>query len=195
MSRTKRLVPYKLDSSGVQNLPLAEIAAILRAADPLIALGGRTLLRSVLKGSREKRLLEIGLSSNPSYGFFRSLPVDEVKARVDWMIEHDYLDITYRGRLPLLVFTPAGWEIERETVASELLARLDAMLSAGTEDDMTFLKDRDRGLVLLLLDKIEAAADPRYIPVLMAWAEIDYQKVVRRIRQVIASLEAPHTRL
>lgn len=191
MSRTKSLVSYKLDSGGVQSLPNVEIAAILRAADPLIALGGRTLLTSVLKGSREKRLLELGLSSNPSYGFFRSLPVDEVRARVDWMIEHDYLEIIYRGRLPLLVFTPAGWEIERETAASELLASLDGMLSAGmAEYDMTFLKDRDRGLVFLLLDKIEAAADPKYIPVLRAWAGIDYKKVVSRIRQVIASLEA-----
>ena len=55
--------------------------------------------------------------------------------------------------------------------------------------DMTYLKDRNRGMILLLLDKVEASGDRKYIPILEAWAEIDYKKVRRRIRGVIDALE------
>jgi len=44
-------------------------------------------------------------------------------------------------------------------------------------------------MILLLLDKTEATEDAKYIPVLEAWRKIDYQKVRRRIGQVIHQLE------
>ena len=56
----------------------------------------------------------------------------EVEARVDWMILNDYLDIEYDYRLPLLVYTPRGWEIEKETYAEELFQQLHATLTTGT---------------------------------------------------------------
>ncbi len=62
------------------------------------------------------------------------------------------------------------------------------MLEAGPPYDMTYLKDRNRGMILLLLDKVEAARDPKYIPLLEAWAQVDYKKVRERIREVIRRL-------
>ncbi len=61
MSRRVHRVPYHLDDSGVPRLPPDEIAVILRGADDLIMQGGRTLLAKVLKGSRDKRVLELEL--------------------------------------------------------------------------------------------------------------------------------------
>ena len=40
-------------------LTASEIRAILRASDDIIAQGGRTLLAKILKGSKEKQLLEL----------------------------------------------------------------------------------------------------------------------------------------
>jgi len=54
---------------------------------------------------------------------------------------------------------------------------------------MTYLKDRNREMILLLLDKVEATGDTRYIPILEAWKEIDYKKVGKRINQVIKVLK------
>lgn len=54
---------------------------------------------------------------------------------------------------------------------------------------MEYLKDRDREMILLLLDKTEATQDAKYVPVLEAWRKIDYQKVRRRIGQVIHQLD------
>ena len=190
MSKKVRRVPYTLDDKGIADLPREEIVTILRGADDLILSGGRNLLAKILKGSRDKRLLELGLDASPVYGAFQGLTLAEIMARVDWVILHGYLAIEYDYRLPLLVYTPRGWEIERDTYATELLAGFDDLLASGQAVyDMTYLKDRSRDMILLLLDKVEASGDAKYIPLLEAWAEIDYKKVRSRIRGVIQRLK------
>ena len=135
-------------------------------------------------------MLELDLDKNPVYGYYASLTMDEILARVDWTIVNGYLDIAYDYRLPLLRYTERGWEIERETYAGELLQEFDAVLESGREQfDMSYLKDRARDMILLLLDKVEATGDRKYIPILKAWAEIDYKKVRKRIGQVVDRLE------
>lgn len=52
-------------------LPRPELLAILQAADEIIAAGGRTLLSKILKGSKEKNLLELGLDITPAYGLLQ----------------------------------------------------------------------------------------------------------------------------
>lgn len=189
MSRKVRRVPVRLDTHGVGELSMDDIRFILRAADPLIMQGGRTLLAKVLKGSRSKDVLDKQLNACPAYGFYELLTADEVAARVDWMIAKGYLGIEYDYRLPLLVFTDKGWAIERETIANELLQGFDAAIAAGELDpDMTYLVDRNRDMILLLLEKIEASADSKYIPLLQAWAKVDHKKVRQRIGQVIRAL-------
>jgi superfamily II DNA helicase RecQ len=190
MSRKVRRVQYELDAKGIRLLPREEIVAILRGADDLIMQGGRSLLTQVLKGSRAKKVLELGLDKSPVYGYYAHLAREEVLARIDWTILNGYLDLQYDYRLPLLVYTPAGWEIERDTYADELLQGFDALLASSSEPfDMTYLKDRARDMILLLLDKVEATANRKYIPLLEAWAAVDYKKVRQRIGQVIAAMQ------
>lgn len=187
MSRVHR-VPVHLDARGVGRLPPDDLKAILRAADELINRGGRTLLCAVLRGSRRKEVLEHGLDRIPVHGYFRGLPDHDVMKRIDRAIVDGYLDIQYDYRLPLLIFTPAGWEIERETHARELFDGLEARLRDGPPYGMETLKDRNRGMILRLLDLVDESGDPRYIPVLKEWAALDYKKVRQRIAQVIRRL-------
>ncbi|MEI2737153.1 MAG: RQC-minor-1 family DNA-binding protein, partial [Chitinophagaceae bacterium] len=190
MSRKAQRVPVHLDAQGVLQLTPIEIAAILRGADEIIMTGGRNLLTKVLKGSRDQKLLSHELDKSPVYGYYKHLTLDEIQTRVDWMILHGYLAIEYSNRLPMLCYTPKGWEIERETYARELLAGFDKMIASGQTDfDMIYLKDRDRGMILLLLELVEATGNPKYIPLLQAWAEIDYRKVRERIGEVVAKLQ------
>lgn len=189
MSRRRQQVPVHLDAKGIKSLPTADIHAILRAADSLIAAGGRSLLTKILRGSRSKDVLAHDLDQNPAYGFYQGMPEDDVLARIDWMILHDYLHIIYAGRIPVLAFTPQGWEIERENYAAEIVRGFDDMLAAGQGPyAMEYLKDRDRPMIMLVLDKVEASRDPKYLPLLDDWARIDYQKVQQRIRKVQAHL-------
>ena len=191
MSRRVQRVRYHLDPQGIQNLPVDEIKVILRGADDLIMSGGRTLLAKVLKGSRAREVLNLGLERSPIYGYYRQLSLEDILARIDWVILNDYLAIAYDGRLPLLRYTATGWDIEKEIYADELLRGFDALLVSNQRPfDLTYLKDRESGLIMRLLAMVEATGDPKYVPVLEAWAQVDYQKVQYRIRQVIQYLNS-----
>ncbi|MCB0034036.1 MAG: hypothetical protein KDE51_08460 [Anaerolineales bacterium] len=190
MSRKKySRVRYTLDAGEITALPSHELAAVLRAADELIMTGGRSLLTKILKGSRDKKLLTLNLDQSPMYGYYSHLTLADIQKRVDWVILEGYLAIEYELSIPLLRYTTKGWAIERETFARELFAGFDQLLASGATDfDMLYLKDRARDMIMILLDMIEESGDPKYIPVLEAWAAVDYKKVRQRIAQVIESL-------
>ena len=189
MSRKVQRVPYHLDAKDIIELPPEEITVILRGADDLIMTGGRSLLTKILKGSRDKKLLSLGLDQSPVYGYYQHLTLADIQSRVDWVILNGYLDIAYDWSLPLLRYSQQGWEIERETYARELLHGFDELLASGqTEFDMTYLKDRARDMILILLDLVEETKNPDYIPLLEAWAAVDYKKVSKRINEVIDHL-------
>jgi superfamily II DNA helicase RecQ len=188
MSKKVREVPVILGTKGIIQPSSDEIKWMLRAADSLILSGGSTLLTKILKGSKDKKILELNLDKDPAYGYLKSLSNDEILAKIDWLLLKKYLDIRYDGRLPLLVYTAKGWEIEKDTYSDELLEGFNKMIEGG-EFSMEYLKDKERGMILMLLDKVEKTGDPKYIPLLKAWQKIDYKKVQSRIRQVIDSIE------
>ncbi len=188
MSRKSGRVVVDLDAKGLKELPEAELNAVLRGADEIIGRGGRTLLTRILRGSRVQKVLEHELDQSPVYGYFHNLSNDDTLARIDWTILHGYLHIEYNHQFPVIVFTQKGWEIERDNYANELLEGFDGILRDGPPYPMEYLKDRDRGMILLLLDKTLATGEARYIPLLEAWRKMDYQKVRRRIGQVIHQL-------
>lgn len=185
MSKKRVRVRYELDRGDIGNLPDEGIKAILRAADELIATGGRSMLAKILKGSKDKKVLEHGLDQSPVYGFYSDLTLIEITNRIDWMIKKDYLEIEYRDRLPLLVFSEMGWEIERETYAEELLQKLVKLLECSDYSYVYKLKDRNRGMILLLIQKIRQTGNARFIPLLKAWRDIEYKKVQASIQGVI----------
>lgn len=185
MSRKKQRVRYELDSGDIRHLADEEIKAVLHAADTLIATGGRSMLAKILKGSKDKKVLEHGLDQCPVYGYYRELTIQEITNRIDWMIKKGYLEIEYRDRLPMLVFSEIGWEIERETYAEELLQKLAKLFEGKDYSFVQELKDRNRGMILLLIKKIRLTGNARFIPILKAWKEIEYKKVQASIQRVI----------
>jgi hypothetical protein len=91
-----------------------------------------------------------------------------------------------------LVFTDAGWEIEKEIFADELLAGFDELLATKQPPyDMSYLKDRNRSLIWCLLDKVEASGNAKYLPLLEAWEQFDYKKVKLRIEEVVRKIKSP----
>ena len=189
MSRRVQRVEYHLDPGKIKDLPSEEIKAILRGADEMIAKGGRNLLTKVLKGSQAKDVLGLQLEQSPVYGYYRNLSPEDILAKIDWVILNGFMRLEYDYRLPLLVYTKAGWEIEKKTYAHELLQDIDRFLAAGQRPyDMSYLKDRNRDLIWCLLDKIETSGDSKYIPVLEDWELVEYKKVRERIQQVISHL-------
>ena len=117
--------------------------------------------------------------------------MEEIIEKIEWMIQHDFLEIQYSGKLPMIIFSPRGWTIQRDQYADELLLQWEEWLAGNiTPVSMEYLKDRNRGLILLFLEKIRKTGDKRYIPFLRRWESIDYKKVVQVIRRVVDCLES-----
>jgi RQC domain len=189
MNRRSHRMRVDLDARGLKVIPDDELHAVLRGVDDIIGRGGRSLLTKILRGSRSKPVLDHGLDGSPVHGYFSKLSNDDTHARIDWTILNGYLRLEYGDRLPLLVFTDKGWEIAREIRANELLEGIQEEAHKGPPYHMEHLKDRDRGMILMLLDKIEATGDNKLVPALRAWKKIDYKKVQIRINQVIQQLK------
>jgi len=190
MSRRVTRIPVNLDAKGIKNLPDEEIRIILRGADDLIMRGGRSQLSKILKGSKEKRILELELDKSPVHGVLKHYSLADITARIDWLLLNHYLDIEYDYRLPLLVFAPLGWEIEKVTLSAELFAKLTAHIAESDgPPDLSQYNDYNREVVMLLLDAIERSKNPVYIPALELWAENTYKKIKNRILSVIQKLQ------
>ncbi len=188
---SKKVIRVSVDLHPQKSGPLSneEIKVILRGADDLIMEGGRSLLAKILKGSEDKTILEKDLKNNPVYGYYKGLSIYEITSKIDWLIINRYLEIEYSYRLPMLLYGPKGWEIEKDTYTDELLAGFDKLIESGINNfNMLYLKDRARDMIMLLLDKIQARGDSKYIPILEAWRKIDYKKVRARINSVIGAI-------
>lgn len=167
MSRKVRRVPCRLDAKNISHLPLDEIKKIIRGADSIVGEGGRNLLAKILKGSREKRVLELQLDKVPVYGCFKDLKIKQITEKIDWVILNGYLRIEYDYRLPLLYHTAKGWEIAKEIRINEIIGQFDEMLESGADYyNMRFLKDRNREMIFELLEKIKESKKREYIPLL-----------------------------
>jgi len=194
MSRKVRRVHVSLDPGNVTALSMDEIRIILRGADELIMSGGRGLLAKVLKGSRQKSVLEHELDRSPVYGALGDLSLAQISERIDWLILNNYLGIEYDFRLPLLVYKAKGWEIERETYAAEMLDRLDQWLAAGdASKDLRWLTDKNPKVLMLVLEKIACSADPKYLPALKSWQNKATRRLSSKIREARRCVSVPGT--
>ncbi|MBE6083535.1 RQC domain protein [Acidilutibacter cellobiosedens] len=138
-----------------------------------------------MEGSKDKKVLEYGLNRCPVYGYYRELTLQEITNRIDWMIKKGYLEIEYMGRIPMLVFSRMGWEIERETYAEELFQQFTKFLEDKNYSFVQELKDKNRDMILLLIEKIKQTGNARFIPMLKAWKEIEYRKVQNEIQRAV----------
>lgn len=55
--------------------------------------------------------------------------------------------------------------------------------------NMNYLKDRNRGMILLILEKIRKTNKLKYFPILEDWEKTDYKKVRQEIRKTINYLK------
>lgn len=184
MSRKVRRVPVSLDAGEIKDLPQEDIRMILRGADELISTGGRSVLAKILKGSKDKKIFEYKLNECPAYGYYQDMKLDDISKCIDWMIKKDYLRIEYDYRLPLLVFSEKGWQIEKETFAQELYQRMCLDVEEKKARVLFEMKEVNRQVVMCVLDKIEKEGTEEFLPYLEAWKMLEVKKVAARIAEV-----------
>lgn len=184
MSKKVRRVPVVLDAGEIKDLPQEDIRMILRGADALISTGGRSILAKILKGSKDKKIFEYKLNECPAYGYYQDMKLDDISKCIDWMIKEDYLRIEYDYRLPLLVFSEKGWQIEKETFAQELYQRMCLDVEEKKARVIFEMKEVNRQVVMCVLDKIEKDGTKEFLPYLEAWKMLEVKKVAARIAEV-----------
>ena len=184
MSKKVRRVPVILDAGEIKDLPQEDIRMILRGADELISTGGRSMLAKILKGSKDKRIFEYKLNECSAYGYYQDMKLDDISKCIDWMIKKDYLRIEYDYRLPLLVFSEKGWQIEKETFAQELYQRMCLDVEEKKARVIFEMKEVNRQVVMCVLDKIEKEGTEEFLPYLEAWKMLEVKKVAARIAEV-----------
>ena len=184
MSKKVRRVPVILDAGEIKDLPQEDIRMILRGADELISTGGRSMLAKILKGSKDKRIFEYKLNECPAYGYYQDMKLDDISKCIDWMIKKDYLRIEYDYRLPLLVFSEKGWQLEKETFAQELYRRMCLDVEEKKARFIFEMKEVNRQVVMCVLDKIEKEGTEEFLPYLEAWKMLEVKKVAARISEV-----------
>jgi superfamily II DNA helicase RecQ len=187
MTKKINKVRYSLNPCK-KPLPQNEINKIIRAADDLVYAGGRSLLAKVLKGSKDKSIMEHGLDKNSSYGAFKDDTIETITSKIDWMIENFYLDIEYDYRLPLIVYRDRGLDIAKDLISDEFLEKIKEAVNKNDYQFALSLKDKNRNTIFLLLDKIRRTGNDKLIPFLAFWKEHDYKKVRQRINSVINDL-------
>lgn len=112
------------------------------------------------------------------------MKLDDIAKCIDWMIKKDYLRIEYDYRLPLLVFSEKGWQIEKETFAQELYQRMCLDVEEKKARVLFEMKEVNRQVVMCVLDKIEKDGTEEFLPYLEAWKMLEVKKVAARIAEV-----------
>lgn len=184
-------IQYHLTDERSQTAPTnEELAKILRAADEIIFTGGRAMLAKILKGSKDKRVLEHGLDQCTSYGCYKHLTLEEITKIVDWTISHDYLKIDYKGQLPMIVFTTKGWEMYKTVYTIELYELILNVKDNEKKLLVERLLNTNRQVVTMLLEKIGDSKNIGFIRFLELWEASEVKKVKAMIRNVVKALKS-----
>ena len=187
----RKKIGYELDQGEIKELSHEEIAIILRCADDIIARGGRSMLTRILKGSKDKIILQYDLQKSPVYGVYHDKTLKDITHMIDWCIIHYYLEIEYNGRLPKLVYSLEDWKIEKVSYAKEWYDKFKKMSQNQSvqKNELLKLLNVNRQIVMLLLDMIEKNHDVDMVDLLLIWKESEVIKVKRAIDCVLRSLE------
>ncbi|MDO4400802.1 MAG: RQC-minor-1 family DNA-binding protein [Coriobacteriia bacterium] len=184
--------PVRLNAAGASVTP-EELAIVLHGADSVVNRGGRNQLVKLLKGSRDKRILELGLDADVSYGKLSHLTLDEIARKVDWTIEKGYLDYYYEWRQPLLTFTALGWELERPVVENEYFEQFCRDVEDGEFRMAERMADIKNEVQLGVIELIAERCDEGCFENLEAWKSQTTRRIRKKInwaQQTIRSREA-----
>jgi len=190
MAKKSKIQYHLSDVCELSEFSENDINAILRAADEIIFVGGRTMLAKILKGSKDKKVLEKKLDQCPVYGYYHDYSIDEITKKIDWMIVNGFLQIDYNGRLPMIIFTDKGWTLYKPVYASELLELLLSESVEISEKTILKLNQTNREVVEMLLNRIAESGNIGFIPKLNQWKLTEVKKVRVMINKTITKLES-----
>lgn len=186
----KNRVHFKLSNLvGLPDLSEVEIVKVLRAADEIIAVGGRSLLSKILKGSKDRIIFEKNLDKCPVYASFSAYTIEEITQKIDWMIVNNYFVISYNYRLPVITFSDKGWETYKPYYRDEIYEVMIHTKQNDFKSVIERLKKTNRQVVEMLLQEISESKDSRLFELLEEWEKTEVKKVRELIYFTINTLK------
>lgn len=95
---------------------------------------GQTLIIRMLHGSREQRILQLGLDKLPTYGILHELDRTQIRAYIDHLIEEGYLVLS-GGEYPVLRLAEQAGEVlfrgEHVTLSTRRQAKAEKVIFRG----------------------------------------------------------------
>jgi len=112
---------------------------------------GVTTVAAVLKGSRNKRVLELGFDSLPTYGLLKQHPEKDIVDMINMLVAEGYLSLT-DGKYPVVKLTPAA--IEVLTGAAKVVRRVRREIERQSPQDGLFEELRELRLAIARREKV-----------------------------------------
>lgn len=112
---------------------------------------GVTTVAAVLKGSRNKRVLELGFDSLPTYGLLKRHTEKDIADTINMLAAEGYLSLT-DGKYPVLKLTQAAMEVL--TGEAKVIRRVRRETERQAPQDGLFEKLRELRLGLARRDKV-----------------------------------------
>ncbi len=121
------------------------LSAVARVEKKYCSGLGLTLIVRMLHGSREQRILQLGLDKLPTYGILHELDRTQIRAYIDHLIEEGYLVLS-DGEYPVLHLTEQAGEVlfrgkrvtlttRRQAKAEKVISRRGAKAGSAQTDD------------------------------------------------------------
>ena len=159
----------------------------MRGASEIAAKGGRSQLALLLKGSKDKKLLNHHLDHSPAYGKLWFLTIEEIENRIDHLIRKNDLRVEFFGDLPLILLTDSAWEHVRAWSNSVECRQASTADKRALNDMLLQWRNRARHEQFYLLDAVTLLDRESPQRILRAWREVAGKEVRVRIEEKLGS--------
>lgn len=139
---------------------------------------GITMIAEVLKGSKNKKLLQLGLDRLPTYGLFAKRTIDDIKVLIQRLIATQYLTLT-ESDYPVVKLLPIAYRVmKNEEIVWQKIAIIPKSI---VEDQTADLFDNLRSLRRRL-------AEEQAIPPYQIFADSTLHDMCREMPQTITAM-------
>lgn len=139
---------------------------------------GRAMIADILKGSANKRIMQFGLDSLPTYGIMKEFSSPKLMKIMDFLIENEWLAV--EGEFSVVVTTPKSAEIVRDRIKVEMKLEKESE-SAVSIKTVTVDYGVDMGLLAELKKLRSRFAAELHVPAYIIFADAALKDMCRKL--------------
>ena len=139
---------------------------------------GRAMIADILKGSANKRIIQFGLDSLPTYGIMKEFPQPKLMKIMDFLIEKEWLAV--EGEFSVVATTPKSAEIVRDRINVEMKLEKESEAAVSIKT-ATVDYGVDMGLLAELKKLRSRFAAELHVPAYIIFADAALKDMCRKL--------------